>query len=111
EVTHAVSIGPSGVDVSVPDRSGAIGRTVSLQAHVARSSDGSPRASTKVVFEIGGNPAGADVTNASGDATVSVKLISAMGIGRHAVTARTGGDPDYKAGSGSGTITIGASER
>jgi hypothetical protein len=111
QVTRNVSIGPSGVDISVPNRSGAIGRTVDLQAHVTRSSDGSPRTSTRVVFEIGGTPVGADATNASGDATVSVKLTSSMGIGKHGVTARTAGDLDYKAGSGSGTITIGASQQ
>jgi hypothetical protein len=111
EVTRDVTIGPSAVDVSAPDRSGAIGQTVDLKAHIRRASDGSPRASVRVVFEIGPQPVGADVTNASGDASVSVKLTSTMGIGKHALTAKTAGEADYKPGTGSGTLTIGASQR
>ena len=112
EVTRDVTIGPSAVDVSAPDRSGAIGQTVDLKAHVTRASDGSPRTSTRVLFEVAGFGAvGADVTNGSGDASVSVKLTSFMGIGRHALTAKTPGDSDYKAGTGTGTLTIGASQQ
>jgi hypothetical protein len=106
-----VSIGPAPVQISLPAKSGNIGQSVTLQAHVKRATDGAPRPNVPVTFKLGGNALGSPKTNASGDASQTVKLESWMGIGAKTVTATTASEQSYKAGSGNGTLTIGASNK
>jgi hypothetical protein len=104
-----ISIGPAPVQISIPSKSGKIGQTISIQAHVKRGTDGAPRANVPVTIEVSGKTVGTPKTNASGDVSQSVKLESWMGIGAQTVKATTPADSNHKAGTGSGTLTIGAS--
>lgn len=92
--------------LSVADRGGSIGETVTLQATLTRSSDGSPVVGRTVSFTVAGSSAGSGVTNSSGVASVSYAIPESLGVGSASIGAAFAGDPPYEASSGSGTLTV-----
>jgi len=106
EVEMPVSMALARTRISVPERSGRIGQTVALKAHVTHASTGAPRSGVSVTFDLGESPLGSKSTDASGDAVLEVQLDSAYGVGTHTVHARIADDFGYYGGHGTAKLTV-----
>jgi hypothetical protein len=111
EINTNVLIGPADVQLTLDPAAGNIGETVTLRAHATRTSDKGPLPYAEVTFSLSGQPLGKAKLNAMGEATLALKLTSAMGIGTHEIQLTTPKTNDYKSGSGKGTIQVGASQQ
>jgi hypothetical protein len=112
DLTTSVQIGPANVELVLDPVAGNIGQTVTLRAHATRTSDNSALSGVEVKFDlVGGQSLGKAKPDASGEATLAVKLTSGMGIGAHEIQITTPKTDQYNAGSGKGTIQIGPSQQ
>ncbi|NUQ70429.1 MAG: Ig-like domain repeat protein, partial [Chthonomonadales bacterium] len=90
----------------VNDIAGVVGETVTLQATLTRTSDGTGVSGKTVSFSVAGVSVGSGTTSGSGVASVSYTIPEAAGIGANTISASFAGDPPYGASSGSGTLTV-----
>jgi hypothetical protein len=113
DLSTSVQIGRAAVALALEPAAGNIGETVTLRAHATRASDNAALSGAEITFANVGaqsNPFGKATSDASGEATLPVKLTSSMGIGAHEIQITTPKTDQYNAGSGKGTIQIGPSQ-
>jgi hypothetical protein len=105
-------VGRAQVKLQLDPAAGAIGETITLKAHVTRTSDNGPAPYLEVTFAFVGTSQtlGQVKSDQSGEAALPLKLTSAMQIGKREIQITTPKTDQYNAGSGKGTIQIGPSQ-
>lgn len=93
-------------DLYVLPASGRIGETVTLEAQLTYSLDGSPVPGKPIDFLVDGNWIGAATTNAFGRARCSHTIWEGSGAGTRTMDCSFVGDASAGPSSGSGTLTV-----
>jgi hypothetical protein len=113
DLSTSVQIGRAAVALALEPAAGNIGDTITLRANATRTSDNAALSGVEITFAIVGaqsNPFGKATSDASGEATLAVKLTSGMGVGAHEIQITTPKTDTCNAGTGKGTIQIGSSQ-
>jgi YD repeat-containing protein len=90
--------------LTVADRTGAPGQTISLGATLV--DDAAPVVLRTVNFTIDATPVGSGVTNGSGSAALAYLVPEALAVGGHAIAASFNGDEYYRPSADTGVLTV-----
>ncbi len=94
----------SDTTITVADRTGKPGQTVSLSATLTASNTGSPLAGRTLQFAVDGTGVGSAPTDGTGAASVSYGIPE--GAGSRTIQVSFAGEAQYNASSGTGTLTV-----
>lgn len=98
------TINPANTTLTMPNKSGAIGQSVNLEATLTRNHDGVQLSSRTVSFTVGGVAVGSDVTDGTGLASLAW-VVTSGALGGVSYTSAFAGDSLYNASNASGTFT------
>ena len=104
--TGRLTIAKANAAVAVANVSGTGGQTVTFSATLTRSPDGSPVSGRVLTFKVGDAALGTETTDPNGSAAKSYVIPAGSGTGSRTITVSFGGDADYNAASGTGTLTV-----
>ena len=98
--------GKAATVITVPNRTGAVGQTITLTATLTKSSDGAPLSGKALHFVVAGTPLSPDpTTNAAGVASIDYKIAEGL-AGSQSVAVGFTEDAGYYGSSGSGTLSV-----
>ncbi len=93
--------------ITVTPVGGSIGQTVSLTAHLTRTTDGASVVGRQLSFAVNGSPVGSpQPTDGSGNASVQYKIPESLGIGQASIQVNFAGDTAYLPTSATGSLTV-----